>query len=99
MLLSQGSADLWALPVRAGRPAIFSASLRGHASLRGQGVVDQELHVPVSKGSSRSRTAAAWRKVVEWVEREQPEAVVLWSGDNASEATFLAMACWQLRQS
>jgi hypothetical protein len=41
---------------------------------------------------------APWRKVVEWMEREQPKAVVLWSGDNVSEATFLAMACWQLRQ-
>lgn len=39
-----------------------------------------------------------WRKAIEWVEREAPEAVVLWSGENVSETTFLAMACWQLRQ-
>jgi hypothetical protein len=41
---------------------------------------------------------APWRQAMEWVEREQPEAVALWSGDNVSEATFLAMVCWQLGQ-
>ena len=41
---------------------------------------------------------APWRKAIEWVEQEEPEAVVLWSGDNVSEMTFLAMACWQLGQ-
>lgn len=40
----------------------------------------------------------AWRKLIEWLEREEPGAVVIWSGDNVSEATFLAMACWQLGQ-
>ncbi len=40
---------------------------------------------------------APWQKVIEWVEREEPEAVVLWGGDNVSETTFLAFACWQLR--
>jgi hypothetical protein len=40
---------------------------------------------------------APWRKVIEWVEREEPDAIVLWTGVNVSEATFLAMACWQFR--
>lgn len=34
----------------------------------------------------------------ECIDQEARKAVVIWSGDNASEATFLAMACWQLRQ-
>ena len=41
--------------------------------------------------------SAPWRNVIEWLEREKPGAVVIWSGDNVSESTFLAMACWQLR--
>ena len=40
---------------------------------------------------------ASWLKVVQWLDREKPEAVVIWSGDNVSEATFLAMTCWRLR--
>jgi hypothetical protein len=40
---------------------------------------------------------APWRMLIERVEREEPEAVVLWSGDNVSETTFIAFACWQLR--
>ena len=39
-----------------------------------------------------------WKKFIEWLGREKPEAVVIWSGDNVSEATFLAMACWQLKK-
>jgi hypothetical protein len=39
-----------------------------------------------------------WKKLIEWLEGEESEAIVIWSGDNVSEATFLAMACWQLRQ-
>ena len=41
---------------------------------------------------------APWKQVIEWLDRERPEAVVIWSGDNVSEATFLAMACWQLEK-
>jgi hypothetical protein len=41
---------------------------------------------------------APWTGFIEWLEREKPEAIVIWSGDNVSEGTFLAMACWQFRQ-
>jgi hypothetical protein len=41
---------------------------------------------------------APWKNVIEWLDREESETIVIWSGDNVSEATFLAMACWQLRQ-
>ncbi len=35
-------------------------------------------------------------RLVERLEDEKPEAIAIWSGDNVSEATFLAMACWSL---
>jgi hypothetical protein len=31
------------------------------------------------------------------IDEARADAVVIWSGDNASEATFLSMACWWLR--
>lgn len=40
----------------------------------------------------------SWGKVIERIDREKPEAIVIWSGDNVSETTFLAMACSQLGQ-
>lgn len=39
-----------------------------------------------------------WHEVLELITREEPEAIIIWRGDNVSEVTFLAMACWQLRQ-
>jgi len=39
---------------------------------------------------------APWREVVERLEDEKLEEIAIWSGDNVSEATFLAMACWSL---
>ena len=41
---------------------------------------------------------APWRTLLARVEKERPDAVVVWSGDNVSEATFLAMVCWWLRR-
>jgi hypothetical protein len=41
--------------------------------------------------------SAPWRAFIARVEKDRPDAVVIWSGDNVSEATFLAMACWWLR--
>jgi hypothetical protein len=40
---------------------------------------------------------APWRAMIARIDEARPDAVVLWSGDNASEGTFLAMACWRLR--
>jgi hypothetical protein len=40
---------------------------------------------------------APWSALIGQLDRERPEAVVIWSGDNVSEGTFLAMACWQLQ--
>jgi hypothetical protein len=34
-----------------------------------------------------------WRELNEHLDREQPDAIVIWAGDNVAEATFLAMAC------
>ena len=40
---------------------------------------------------------APWREMLRRVESEKPGAILIWSGDNVSEATFLAMAClWLL---
>ena len=39
-----------------------------------------------------------WQKLLELIKREEPDAILIWRGDNVSELTFLAMACWQLRQ-
>jgi hypothetical protein len=41
---------------------------------------------------------APWASFLDWIEGKKPGAIVIWSGDNVSEATFLAMACWQLWQ-
>lgn len=38
-----------------------------------------------------------WRAMMERIGRNEPESILVWSGDNVSEATFLAMACWWLR--
>lgn len=37
-----------------------------------------------------------WRAVVERLESERPDAVIVWTGDNVADATFLAMACDRL---
>lgn len=37
---------------------------------------------------------APWRKLIAHIEGEGIEKVVIWCGDNVSEAIFLAMACW-----
>ena len=39
---------------------------------------------------------APWREVIERLDEEKPGAILIWSGGNVSEATFLAMACWWL---
>jgi hypothetical protein len=40
---------------------------------------------------------APWRAMIARIDEARADAVVIWSGDNASEATFLTMACWWLR--
>jgi hypothetical protein len=40
---------------------------------------------------------APWRAMIAHLDEARTDAVVIWSGDNASEATFLSMACWWLR--
>jgi len=37
-----------------------------------------------------------WRAVLGRLERERPDAVILWSGDNVAEVIFVAMACDRL---
>jgi hypothetical protein len=37
-----------------------------------------------------------WRKLIAHLDEEGIESVVIWCGENVSEATFLAMACWWL---
>lgn len=39
---------------------------------------------------------APWRRMITRIDEASADAVVIWSGDNASEATFLTMACWWL---
>jgi hypothetical protein len=39
---------------------------------------------------------APWRAMIARIDEARADAVVIWSGDNASEATFLSMACWWL---
>ena len=39
---------------------------------------------------------APWGDLALIVERDRPDAVAVWSGESASDATFLAMACWRL---
>jgi len=38
-----------------------------------------------------------WREMMEQLEKDRPEAILIWSGDNVSETTFLAIACWWLQ--
>lgn len=37
---------------------------------------------------------ASWRALLAQIDEEKIDSIVIWSGDNVSEATFLAMACW-----
>ncbi|MGD8555791.1 MAG: DUF3658 domain-containing protein [Chromatiales bacterium] len=37
-----------------------------------------------------------WRALIAHIDEEAIESVVIWCGANASESTFLAMACWWL---
>jgi hypothetical protein len=37
-----------------------------------------------------------WRALIASIDETQPDAVVVWGGDNVSEAIFLRMACWWL---
>jgi hypothetical protein len=39
---------------------------------------------------------AQWQAVEEGLTREPPDAIILWSGDNVADATFIAMACDRL---
>ena len=39
---------------------------------------------------------APWRELTRLLEEEHPGPILVWSGDNVSEASFLAMACWWL---
>lgn len=64
--------------------AIASGGLPGsvHAMLEDPG------HGPLGHGD-------AWTALRDRLDRDHPDAIVVWSGDNASEATFLAMvAAW-----
>jgi len=38
----------------------------------------------------------SWPRIIDRLDRDRPAAVAIWSGDNVSETTFLAMACWRL---
>lgn len=37
-----------------------------------------------------------WRELNELLDRERPDAIIIWAGDNVAEATFLAMVCESL---
>lgn len=39
---------------------------------------------------------APWQAMIARLDEASAESVVIWSGDNAAEATFLSMACWWL---
>ena len=41
-------------------------------------------------------TFAPWQALIERLDRDRYDAVVVWNGENVSEATFLAMACDRL---
>jgi len=41
---------------------------------------------------------APWRALIARIDEETPDAVIIWGGDNVSEALFLRMACWWLSQ-
>jgi hypothetical protein len=34
--------------------------------------------------------------MIERLDQDRPQAILIWSGENVSETTFLAMACWWL---
>ncbi len=44
----------------------------------------------------RADAFAPWDDLALLVGRDRPGAVAIWAGQSASEATFLAMACWRL---
>ena len=51
-------------------------------------ILEDPSHGPLGHGD-------AWKALLERLDRDRPDAIVVWSGDNASEATFLAMvAAW-----
>jgi hypothetical protein len=54
--------------------------------LKGYGEVGIDAYVPFGE----------WRVVVERMERERPDAVIVWTGDNVADGTFIAMACDRL---
>jgi hypothetical protein len=39
---------------------------------------------------------AEWRTVIERLDRQPPNAVIVWTGENVADATFIAMACDRL---
>ena len=39
-----------------------------------------------------------WRALLDRVRRIPPDTIMIWGGGNVAEETFLAMACWWLRQ-
>ena len=39
---------------------------------------------------------APWRAMIARIDAARADAVVIWSGENVSESTFLTMACWWL---
>ena len=48
-------------------------------------VLEDPSHGPLDRGDAR-------KALLERLDRDRPDAIVVWSGDNASEATFLRMA-------
>lgn len=39
-----------------------------------------------------------WQILINLIKYDDPTAIVIWHGDNVSEATFLAMTCWHFKQ-
>jgi hypothetical protein len=54
--------------------------------LAAQGEVGLDAYVPFGE----------WQGVVERLERDRPDAVIVWAGANVADASFLAMACHRL---
>ncbi|MFN7857977.1 MAG: DUF3658 domain-containing protein [Acidovorax sp.] len=55
----------------------------------------------IAKGYGESETEhgnpfAQWRAVDERLARERPDAIIIWTGDNVADATFIAMVCDRL---